>query len=139
SNSEQHDRMVAKVRAAAGGSLAGRVIAAWGLAFKANTDDVRDSPAVAIVKELIAEGASVRAYDPQARVSIPGLTQVASSLDACDGADALVVLTEWSEFVGADLAGVKARLARSEVVDTRNVLDRRAAAQAGLHLVGVGR
>ncbi len=139
SNSEQHDRMVAKVQRAVGGDLAGRTVAVWGLAFKANTDDVRDSPAVAIVARLVEAGASVRAYDPQAKVSMPGLTQVPAALEACDGADALVVLTEWSEFLGADLVGVAARLRGDGVVDTRNVLDQAAAAKAGLRLEGVGR
>jgi UDPglucose 6-dehydrogenase len=139
SNSEQHERMVAKVRNAVGGSLAGRTVGVWGLAFKANTDDVRDSPAVAIVQRLLAEGASVRAYDPQAHVELPGLVQVPTALDACDGADSLVVLTEWSEFLGADLAGVAARLNGSTVVDTRNVLDQRSGEQVGLRIEGVGR
>ena len=139
SNSEQQDRMIDKVRRAVGGDLAGRTVAVWGLAFKANTDDVRDSPAVAIVSALVRQGAAVRAYDPQASVSMPGLTQVASALEACDGADTLVVLTEWPEFLGADLAGVAARVLRKTVVDTRNVLDPASAAKAGLHLEGVGR
>jgi len=139
SNAEQHSRMIAKVRAAVGGELAGCTVAAWGLAFKANTDDVRDSPAVSIIDALLAEGATVRAYDPQARVTRPGMAQVGSALEACEGADALVVLTEWPEFLGADLEGVATRLARAEVVDTRNVLDVAAAGRAGLHLVGVGR
>ena len=139
SNAEQHERMVAKVREALGGSLEGATIAAWGLAFKADTDDVRDSPAVAIVDALLAAGATVQAYDPQATVTRDGLVPASSALAACDGADALVVLTEWSEFLGADLEGVAARLRRGVVVDTRNVLDQRAAAGAGLRLMGVGR
>jgi UDPglucose 6-dehydrogenase len=139
SNSEQHERMVAKVRNAVGGSLAGRTVAVWGLAFKANTDDVRDSPAVAIVTRLLDEGATVRAYDPQARVTLPGLTQLPTALDACDGADSLVVLTEWPEFLGADLAGVAARLNGATVIDTRNVLDQRSAEKIGLRVEGVGR
>jgi UDPglucose 6-dehydrogenase len=139
SNAEQHERMVEKVRLAVGGTLQGRTIAVWGLAFKANTDDVRDSPAVAIVERLLQEGASVRAYDPQARVALPGLTQVGSALEACDGADSLVVLTEWPEFIGADVEGVASRLRGTHVVDTRNVLDPRSAERAGLILHGVGR
>jgi UDPglucose 6-dehydrogenase len=139
SNSEQHERMVTKIRAAAGGALHGRTIAVWGLAFKANTDDVRDSPAVAIVERILQEGATVRAYDPQAHVELPGLSQVGAALDACDGADTLVVLTEWPEFVGADLVGVASRLRGKNIVDTRNVLDPRAAEKAGLHVAGVGR
>ncbi|MCB0980729.1 MAG: UDP-glucose/GDP-mannose dehydrogenase family protein [Acidimicrobiaceae bacterium] len=139
SNAEQHDRMVAKVRQALGGSLRGATVAAWGLAFKAGTDDVRDSPAVAIIDVLLAEGATVRAYDPQAVIARQGLVQVGSALAACEGADALVVLTEWSEFLGADLDGVATRLRTPVVVDTRNVLDPPAAAAAGLTLLGVGR
>ena len=139
SNAEQHDRMVAKVRQALGGSLRGATVAAWGLAFKADTDDVRDSPAVAIIDVLLAEGATVRAYDPQAVIARQGLVQVGSALAACEGADALVVLTEWSEFLGADLDGVATRLRTPVVVDTRNVLDPPAAAAAGLTLLGVGR
>jgi UDPglucose 6-dehydrogenase len=131
--------MVGKVRTAVGGSLHGRTIAVWGLAFKANTDDVRDSPAVAIVERLLEEGATVRAYDPQAHVSLPGLTQVGSALEACEGSDSLVVLTEWPEFIGADLEGVAARLRGKHVVDTRNVLDHRSAERAGLVVQGVGR
>lgn len=139
SNSEQHERMVDKVRSAVGGDLSGTTVAVWGLAFKANTDDVRDSPAVAIVRSLVAAGANVRAYDPQARVALNGVTQVPTALDACESADALVVLTEWPEFIAADLSGVAARLRRPEIVDTRNVLDRGDARAVGLHLVGVGR
>ncbi|HAP76753.1 MAG TPA: UDP-glucose 6-dehydrogenase [Acidimicrobiaceae bacterium] len=139
SNAEQQARMLAKVRDALGGELAGATIAAWGLAFKANTDDVRDSPAVSIVESLVAAGACVRAYDPQATVALPGVEQVPSALDACDGADVLVVLTEWPEFIGADLGGVAARLRRRAVVDTRNVLDPGEAGRVGLRLIGVGR
>jgi UDPglucose 6-dehydrogenase len=114
-------------------------VAAWGLAFKANTDDVRDSPAVSIIGELVGLGASVRCYDPKASAVLPGVELVDSALAACDGADLLVVLTEWPEFVAADLVAVAERLRLKQVVDTRNVLDRDAARSAGLHLRGVGR
>ncbi len=138
-NDEQRQRMVDKVMAAAGGSLTGVKVAAWGLAFKANTDDVRDSPAVSILGELVGLGATVRCYDPKATADLPGVALVDSALAACDGADLLVVLTEWPEFVASDLAAVAERLRLKEVVDTRNVLDRDSARSAGLHLRGVGR
>ena len=138
-NDEQRQRMVDKVVAAAGGSLAGVTVAAWGLAFKANTDDVRDSPAVSIIGEMVGLGATVRCYDPKATADMAGVELVDSALAACDGADLLVVLTEWPEFVAADLAAVAERLRLKEVVDTRNVLDREGARSAGLRLIGVGR
>jgi UDPglucose 6-dehydrogenase len=138
-NDEQRQRMVDKVVAAAGGSLTDVTVAAWGLAFKANTDDVRDSPAVSILGELVGLGATVRCYDPKATADLKGVELVDSALAACDGADLLVVLTEWPEFVASDLVAVAERLRLKEVVDTRNVLDRDSARDAGLHLIGVGR
>ena len=138
-NDEQRQRMVDKVVDAAGGSLAGVTVAAWGLAFKANTDDVRDSPAVSIISELVGLGATVRCYDPKAAAALTGVQLVDSALAACDGADLLVVLTEWPEFVAADLVAVAERLRLKQVVDTRNVLDRDSARAAGLRLRGVGR
>jgi UDPglucose 6-dehydrogenase len=138
-NDEQRQRMVDKVVDAAGGSLAGVTVAAWGLAFKANTDDVRDSPAVSIISELVGLGATVRCYDPKAAAVLTGVQLVDSALAACDGADLLVVLTEWPEFVAADLVAVAERLRLKQVVDTRNVLDRDSARAAGLRLRGVGR
>ena len=137
-NDEQRERMIAKVQRAVGGNLAGAVVAAWGLTFKANTDDLRESPAIAIIGELVARGATVKAYDPQ----IPKHATIAVGLDpydVCDGADALVVLTEWDAFRWLDLAQVKARLRNPSIVDTRNLLDRSAALRLGFTYQGVGR
>lgn len=138
-NDEQRERMVDKVRRAVGGSLEGAVIAAWGLTFKANTDDLRESPALAVIADLVAEGAKVRAYDPQVSRPLPGIDVCSDPFDACDGAAALLVLTEWDQFRWLDLHEVKRRLAGSQIVDTRNLLDRSSALRAGFTYQGVGR
>lgn len=138
-NDEQRDRMVSKIREAVGGSLAGTVIAAWGLTFKANTDDLRESPALGIIDVLIREGAQVRAFDPKGPESLPSIEIGSDALGVCDGADALVVLTEWDDFRWIDLHDVRDRMKGSAVVDTRNLLDRAAAQRAGLTYCGVGR
>jgi UDPglucose 6-dehydrogenase len=138
-NDEQRERMVGKIRAAAGGTLGGVVVAAWGLTFKANTDDLRESPALAIIDELLREGAVVRAFDPQVRTAPPGIELGADALAACDGAAVLAVLTEWDEFRWIDLHDVRRRLSGSSIVDTRNLLDRAAAVRAGFDYQGVGR
>ena len=137
-NDEQRERMVSKVEHAVGGSLAGAVVAAWGLTFKANTDDLRESPAIAIIGELLERGAIVHAYDPQVQ-SHPTITVGNDPYDVCDGADALLVLTEWDEFRWLDLNKVIARMRGASIVDTRNLLDRNAALHAGFSYQGVGR
>src|SRR5690606_4723305 len=100
-NAAQYQRMVEKVRNAVG-ELRGARVAAWGLTFKANTDDLRDSPAIEVCQRLVAEGAEVRGYDPsgahRAEAMVPGLQVVPDRYDALDGADVLVILTEWDEF-----------------------------------------
>ncbi|MEO6124578.1 MAG: UDP binding domain-containing protein, partial [Ilumatobacteraceae bacterium] len=137
-NDEQRERMVTKVETAVGGDLNGKVISAWGLTFKANTDDIRDSPAIAVITELQARGAIVRAYDPQVK-SHPSIDVGADAYGIVDGADALIVLTEWDEFRWLDLEEVKRRLAHAHIVDTRNLLDRSAALRLGFTYQGVGR
>lgn len=142
-NDRQRQRIVEKIRAAAGGALSGANIAVWGLTFKANTDDVRDSPAIDITKELVAEGAAVRAYDPKARREAV-LTQVDVEIAdepyaACDGAQVLAVLTEWDEFRWLDFGKVGEVMAGNAVVDARNVLDREGLVRRGFTYEGVGR
>jgi UDPglucose 6-dehydrogenase len=142
-NRAQNDRIVAKVRAAVGGVLAGRVVGAWGLTFKADTDDLRDSPALVICRRLIDEGATVQAYDPAAgehgRHALPALELRADAYDAADGADAVVLLTEWDEFRWLDFAKVAGLLAAPHVVDARNLLDPVALRRAGFTYSGIGR
>ncbi len=132
-NDEQFDRTASKVLklagVAPGGDATGVTIAAWGLTFKADTDDLRDSPALEVLRRVVAAGATVRAYDPvinAARMEPLGLSieVVDDPYAACEGATVLTVLTEWDEFRHLDLAKVATTLAERRVVDTRNVLDR---------------
>ena len=136
-NDEQHDRIVAKVTRAVG-ELEGARIAVWGLTFKARTDDLRDSPALAIVERLMKQGADVHAYDPTVREPLPGMTTHADPYDACEDAKALVILTEWDEFRWLDLAKVRTRMGGHRIVDARNILEPAAARRAGLSYEGVG-
>ena len=142
-NEEQFDRVVSKASDTVGGSLFGRRVAVWGLTFKAGTDDHRDSPAVAIVERLLAAGAEVVACDPTVAFAGPdlpaGLVVVADPVDACRGAETLVVLTEWSSFGDVDPGVVGDVMAGRIVVDTRGVLDRVAWEAVGLEVRGIGR
>jgi UDPglucose 6-dehydrogenase len=141
-NEGQHLRIVEKIRDACG-SLAGARIAVWGLTFKANTDDLRDSPAVTIARHLVAEGATVRAFDPaagdEATATIPEIEVVHDAYEACADADVLTVLTEWDEFRWLDFARVADTVASKTVIDARNVLDPAAMRRLGFTYRGVGR
>jgi len=150
-NDEQLERMVAKILAAAGrtgGNLDGITVGALGLTFKAGTDDLRESPALAIIAELRSLGAAVRAYDPTTigeltphqSVVLDGIELVADALDVADGADVVAVFTEWPDFAKIDLERLAARLARPvTIVDTRNLLNPALVREAGLDYDGVGR
>jgi len=141
-NDQHYARIAEKVIAECGGSVKGLTVAAWGLTFKANTDDLRDSPAIKILLMLREAGAIVRAYDPTAKsgyAAYPWISVMPSALDACDGADALVLLTEWSEFSSIDPHAVVVRMKSARVVDSRNVLDKTAWLDAGFIHRGVGR
>ncbi len=139
-NDEQFDRTAQKAVDLAGGDVDGKQIAAWGLTFKARTDDLRESPSLEVLGRLIDRGAKVRAYDP-AVIASPrdGIEVVSDPYDACDGADVLLVLTEWDEFKWLDLDVVKERMASPSVVDARNLLDRSALHRRGFEFRGVGR
>ncbi len=145
-NDEQYERMVLKVRAAVGGDLEGRVLAVWGLTFKAMTDDLRYSPALEVVGRLQRGGATLRAYDPMVgaeRAAAAGLLEgVEIGADAyavCNGADAVVLLTEWDEFRWLDFDKVRGLVARPVLVDCRNLLDPAAMRRRGFAYTGVGR
>ncbi len=137
-NEEQFDRVARKVESVV--SLDGTKIAVLGLAFKAGTDDVRESPALEVIKRLIAKGAKVRAYDPAvAAVDIEGLEVVADAYAACEEAEALVVATEWDDFKWLDLDKIKSSMSSHHVIDARNLLDRGALRRRGFTYQGVGR
>ena len=126
------------------GNLVGKKIALLGIAFKPDTDDIRDATSLVLAARLHGEGAQVRAYDPVAgergREVLVGTEVRDSALDALDGADAVVLVTEWPEFQELDWAGeVKQRMASPIVIDGRNFLDREALAAAGFTYEGVGR
>jgi len=125
------------------GSLVGKKIALLGLAFKPNTDDMREASSLVLSARLIADGAHISAYDPvaeeEARKLISGVEFASSALDAVNGADAVVLVTEWPEFAELDLADVAGRMAGKLLVDGRNFLDQDAAIAAGLTYEGIGR
>jgi UDPglucose 6-dehydrogenase len=141
-NELQKRRVIAKLEKHLG-SLVGREIALLGLAFKPNTDDMREASSLVLSARLQAAGARVRAYDPvaeeEARKLLRGVDFVGSAAEAIEGADALVLVTEWREFGALDFAEVAAAMRGTLVVDGRNFFDPDAVAAAGLTYEGVGR
>ena len=132
SNEKAHKRVVDRVMHELGGSLVGKTIAVLGLTFKANTDDTRQSPAIAVIERLIGRGAKVVAFDPLVSTySLPGLKVVDSPKTAASEADALVVLTEWPEFGKLKPADLLAVMRGTCVVDTRNILNKTSWQAAG--------
>ncbi len=137
-NEQQFDRVVDKVESVV--DLGGVTVAVLGIAFKANTDDTRQSPALEIMKRLVAKGASVKAYDPAVTsVDLDGIEVVDDAYAACEGASAIVVATEWDEFKWLDLDKIAEVVAERNVIDARNLLDRGALRRRGFSYQGVGR
>ena len=136
-------RMVEKVLDLCGGSVNGRLVTVFGVTFKPNTDDMRDSPALTIVPALVGGGATVRVVDPQGRregaALLPGVAWFDNPYEAAQGAEALVLLTEWNEFRGLDLSRLAAAMATPRLADLRNVYDPAEARAAGFAYVSVGR
>jgi UDPglucose 6-dehydrogenase len=140
-NDARKVEMAKKIEAAFGG-VKGKTIAVLGLTFKPNTDDMRDAPSLVIVPHLQAAGATVRAYDPEGRKEAAKHLTVDfrdNAYDTLDGADGVVILTEWNEFRALDLAKVKASLKRPLMVDLRNIYRPAQMAQAGFRYISVGR
>ncbi|MDY7105236.1 MAG: UDP-glucose/GDP-mannose dehydrogenase family protein [Actinomycetota bacterium] len=138
-NDEQFDRTAEKVVKMAGGSVDGVRIAAWGLTFKANTDDLRCSPSLEILGRLTSRGALVRGYDPAIKHDLEGIEVVDDPYAACEGADVLVVLTEWDEFKWLDMDKVRELMGQPRIVDARNLLDRSSVLRRGFTYQGIGR
>ncbi len=143
-NEARKAAMAARVVAACGGNVRGKTLAVLGLTFKPETDDMRDAPSLPIVHRLVEEGARIRAFDPEgmeaARPMLPdGVTYCASANEALDGANAMVLITEWNEFRAISPAKLAASLKDRVVVDLRNVFDPVAMGEAGLDYYAVGR
>jgi len=142
-NDERKIAMTSRIEKAVGGSVRDKTVAVLGVTFKPNTDDMRDAPSLIIVPMLLERGAKVRVRDPegrrQAEPLLPGVTWCDSALAAVDGADVLVVLTEWNEFRALDLDAARARMRGDVLVDLRNIFQARAARDAGFRYTGVGR
>ena len=144
-NRRQRLRMADKVRALLDGEIANKSIALLGLAFKPETDDVRDAPALALVESLLAEGGRIRAYDPEAMDSFrvyfdeSRLTYCADAYEAATGAEVLVLMTEWNQFRYLDLERLRGLMAGPRFADLRNVYDGAKLRALGFTYVGVGR
>ena len=135
--------MAERVIQACGGSVKGKTIAVLGLTFKPNTDDMRDSPSLAIVPALKQAGATIRAFDPEgteeAKKLLTGVTFCAGSYETMEGAHALVLVTEWNEFRALDLDRVKSLLKTPTIIDLRNIYKPADMAEAGFHYFSIGR
>ncbi|MBV9647524.1 MAG: UDP-glucose/GDP-mannose dehydrogenase family protein, partial [Candidatus Eremiobacteraeota bacterium] len=143
-NTAQIQRTRQRLCAALGGTLQGKRIGLLGLAFKPQTDDVRESPAVALARALLEAGASIAAHDPVAAQTAretlgDAVTYVADEYDAANDADALVIATDWNEYKQLDFRLIRERLTGDVVFDARAVCDQRAVEQQGLRYFGVGR
>ena len=141
-NDQRKRAMARKVILACGGSVRGKTIAVLGLTFKPNTDDMRDAPALSIITGLQDGGARVRAYDPegmeQARAMLADVTYAADAYACAEGADALVIVTEWNAFRALDFARLRSRMAAPVMVDLRNVYGPDEPARYGFAYTGVG-
>ncbi|HYM31551.1 MAG TPA: UDP-glucose/GDP-mannose dehydrogenase family protein [Candidatus Cybelea sp.] len=142
-NDHRKREMAERIIAAAGGSLKGRTVAVLGVTFKPNTDDMRESPSLDIVPALQAAGAKVRAYDPEgmseARQLLPGVNWCKDAYEAAQGADALVIITEWNQFRALNLDRLKSILKRPLMIDLRNIYKPQEMAAAGFDYHCVGR
>ena len=142
-NAARKRAMADKVIKAMGGDVKGKTIGVLGLAFKPNTDDMRDAPSLDIIPALTEAGATVRAYDPEsmheAEKLLSGLDYAESAYAAIDGADAMVIITEWDQFRALDLERVKASLKSDIVVDLRNIYSPEDMAKRGFTYISVGR
>ena len=145
-NNEQYAAVANKIRNAAGGTLEGKTVGVWGLTFKANTDDLRDSPSLYVIDRLVEMGATVKGYDITQlrthRLHHPTLDKIELCNDAyaaVDGADVVAVLTEWDEFRWVDFAKVKESMTNPAIVDARNLLDGPPLRNLGFKYMAIGR
>jgi UDPglucose 6-dehydrogenase len=145
-NEAQKSVLGGKITKRLGQDLSGKTFALWGLAFKPNTDDMREAPSLVLIKELLERGASVCAYDPvavhEAKRMLgdnPRVSYADSPMAALDGADALAIVTEWKEFRSPDFEAIKTRLKTPVIFDGRNLYEPAAPRRAGLEYYAIGR
>ena len=145
-NEAQKGVLAQKITARLGQDLGGKTFALWGLAFKPNTDDMREAPSLVLIADLLARGASIRAYDPVATHEAqrilgknPRISYASTPMAALDGADALAIVTEWKEFRSPDFDAIKAKLKTPVIFDGRNLYDPAAPRKAGLEYFAIGR
>lgn len=142
-NEDQFERVANKIERVAGGSVSGKIVAVWGLTFKARTDDLRDSPSLEIIRRLIDRGAVIQAFDPSgpdgADTRLAGIQVMADPYAAVAGAEVLAILTEWDEFKWLDFDKVGEVMAAKRVVDGRNLVDRTGLRRRGFSYEGIGR
>ena len=142
-NKQQRLSMVPKIEKLVNSKLNGKTIAVLGLAFKPETDDVRDAPAIGIIQELVARGAIVRAYDPVAMTAaaniLPDIVYAADEYAAAAGADVLVLVTEWNQFRALDMKRIRDSMNTPRIADLRNIYEPTAMREIGFEYVGVGR
>ena len=142
-NDQRKRSMARKVVAACGGTLRDRLVAVLGLTFKPNTDDMRDAPALSLIAALQDGGARVRAYDPEgmevARRALEGVAFASDPYDCAEGADALVIVTEWDAFRALDLGRIRGLMRAPVLVDLRNIYPPAEVARHGFVHAAVGR
>jgi UDPglucose 6-dehydrogenase len=142
-NDARKKAMAGKVAAALDGDLAGKTVALLGLTFKPNTDDMRDAPSLEVAPALIAMGATVQAFDPEGMAEaahlLPGVVFKDGPYDAVEGADVVVILTEWDQFRALDLNRVKSLLRQPVMVDLRNVYRPEDMRARGFRYASIGR
>jgi len=143
-NSYQQDRYIAKVLQHFNGNLEGVKLAVWGLAYKPNTDDIREAPAISIMNRLVDLGASITAYDPEAMPNMKRfmgekISFVPESYDALEGADALCIFTEWQQFLSPNMDRIKKLLKSPVIIDGRNIYTPEEMGENGFTYISVGR
>jgi len=142
-NDARKEKMADKVIEGVGGNVGGKTIAVLGLAFKPNTDDMRESPAIAIINKLALAGAHIRAYDPEAmdeaKQQLPDITYCTNAYECAQGADALVIITEWDQFRALDFERVQSLMVEPVLIDLRNIYNSVRMAEQGFTYISVGR
>jgi len=144
-NARQKSILVDKIKARLGNDLSGKTFAVWGISFKPDTDDIREAPSIEIMKALLDAGAKVKAYDPEGMENTKrqhpelGISYAENAYGALDGADALVIATEWSQFRSPDFEELKSRLNGKIIFDGRNIYDLNTMKNMGFEYISIGR